>query len=145
MANGSMSHLNGTPGPTTRFTTWFGTYSSANWNQVKGQFAKIKDAFDTKPLTLDCSCKKTYYAYVYPNQPYKIYLCKAFWNAPLTGTDSKGGTLVHELSHFDIIAGTDDWAYGQAAAKNLAITDPAKARNNADNHEYFAENTPALP
>jgi peptidyl-Lys metalloendopeptidase len=145
MANGAVSYLNGTPSATTRFTTWFGTYSSANWSQVKGQFTNIKDAFDTKPLTLDCSCKKSYYAYVYPTKPYKIYLCRAFWNAPLTGTDSKGGTLVHELSHFDIIAGTDDWAYGQSAAKNLALTDPTKARNNADSHEYFAENTPALP
>lgn len=145
MANGAVSYLNGTPSATTRFTTWFGTYSSANWNQVKGQFANIKDAFDNKPLTIDCACKKTYYAYVYPNQPYKIYVCKAFWNAPLTGTDSKGGTLVHEMSHFDVVAGTDDWAYGQSAAKNLALTDPTKARNNADSHEYFAENTPALP
>ncbi|MBL8521384.1 MAG: peptidase M35 [Betaproteobacteria bacterium] len=145
MANGAVSYLNGTPAATTRYTTWFGTFSTANWNQVKGQFAKIKDAFDTKPLTLDCKCKKTYYAYVYPNQPYKIYLCKAFWSAPLSGTDSKGGTLVHELSHFTVIAGTDDWAYGQTAAKSLALSDPTKARNNADSHEYFAENTPALP
>lgn len=30
-----------------------------------------------------------------------------------------------------------------AGAKNLAITDPAKAINNADNHEYFVENTPS--
>ncbi len=144
-ANGAVSYLNGTPSATSRFTTWFGTYSSANWNQIKGQFANIKDAFDNKPLTIDCACKKTYYAYVYPNQPYKIYVCKAFWSAPMTGTDSKGGTLVHEMSHFDVVAGTDDWAYGQTAAKNLALTDPTKARNNADSHEYFAENTPALP
>ena len=26
-----------------------------------------------------------------------IYLCGAFWQAPTTGTDSKGGTLVHEV------------------------------------------------
>ena len=73
------------------------------------------------------------------------YLCRAFWNAPLTGTDSKGGTIVHELSHFNVIAGTDDFAYGQTAAKQLALTNPAQARMNADSHEYFAENTPAQP
>lgn len=144
-SNGAVTYLNGTPAATQRYTTWFGTFSTANWNQVKGQFANIKDAFDTKPLTIDCGCKKTYYAYVFPNQPYKIFVCKAFWNAPLTGTDSKGGTLVHEMSHFTVVAGTDDWAYGQTAAKNLALTDPVKARNNADSHEYFAENTPPLP
>ena len=63
----------------------------------------------------------------------------------LTGTDSKAGTLIHEMSHFTVVAGTDDYVYGQAGAKNLAITNPNNAVNNADNHEYFAENTPALP
>ena len=145
MANGAVSYLNGTPAATQRYTTWFGSYSSANWNEVKGHFVNIKDALDTKPLTLDCACKKSYYAYVFPNQPYKIYVCRAFWTAPLSGTDSKGGTLIHELSHFTVIAGTDDFAYGQTAAKQLAITDPAKARFNADSHEYFAENTPSTP
>jgi len=46
------------------------------------------------------------------------------------------------MMHFTAIAGTDDWAYGQANAKALAISDPIKALNNSDNHEYFAENTP---
>ena len=82
---------------------------------------------------------------MYPTQPYKIYLCRAFWTAPLTGTDSKGGTLIHELSHFNVIAATDDFAYGQTAAKALAISNPQQARDNADSHEYFSENTPVLP
>jgi peptidyl-Lys metalloendopeptidase len=33
--------------------------------------------------------------------------------------------------------------YGQSGAKSLAISDPNKAIDNADSHEYFAENTPA--
>ena len=81
----------------------------------------------------------------YPNQPYKIYVCNAFWSAPMTGTDSKAGTLIHEMSHFNVVAATDDWAYGQTAAKSLASSDPTKALDNADSHEYFAENTPAQP
>jgi peptidyl-Lys metalloendopeptidase len=145
MANGSVSYLNGTPRASTRFTTWFGTYSSANWSVVKSHYVNIKNALDTKPLVFDCSCKQSYYAYVYANQPYKVYLCRAFWSAPLTGTDSKGGTIVHELSHFTVIAGTNDYAYGQTLAKQLAINNPAQARFNADSHEYFAENTPSLP
>ena len=44
-----------------------------------------------------------------------------------------------------MIAGTDDYAYGQTAAKQLAISNAAQARFNADSHEYFAENTPNLP
>jgi peptidyl-Lys metalloendopeptidase len=96
-------------------------------------------------VVLDCSCKQSYYAYVYPTAPYKIYVCNAFWSAPMTGTDSKAGTLIHEMTHFNVVASTDDWAYGKTAAAALAISNPAKALDNADSHEYFAENTPALP
>jgi peptidyl-Lys metalloendopeptidase len=144
MANNSATYLNGTPSGTPRYTTWFGAFSSTGWNTAKTHFAAIKDALDTKPITIDCGCKKTYYAYVYPAQPYKIYVCKAFWSAPMTGTDSKGGTLIHELSHFNAVAGTDDHVYGQSGAKSLALSSPTQALDNADNHEYFAENTPFL-
>jgi peptidyl-Lys metalloendopeptidase len=145
-ATAANNYLAGTPSATQRFTKWFGTYSSANWSQVKGHYANEVTAFNTKPLVLDCSCTDTgTYAYVYPTQPYKIYVCGAFWSAPMTGTDSKGGTLVHEMSHFNVIAGTQDYAYGQTAAASLAKSNPTKARMNADSHEYFAENTPSLP
>ncbi|WP_338761771.1 M35 family metallo-endopeptidase [Massilia sp. METH4] len=143
MANGANTYLAaGTAG--TRYTKWFGTYDASRYATVKSHFTAIKDALDNKPVTVDCSCKESYYAYVYPTQPYKIYVCNAFWSAPLSGTDSKGGTLVHELSHFNVVAGTDDWAYGQSAAASLAKNNPARAVDNADSHEYFGENTPAL-
>lgn len=61
-----------------------------------------------------------------------------------TGTDSRAGTIVHEQSHFTVNGGTDDHVYGQSGAKSLAISNPANAVDNADNHEYFAENNPAL-
>lgn len=32
-----------------------------------------------------------------------------------------------------------------AVMASLALTDPAKALDKANSHEYFAENTPALP
>lgn len=128
-----------------RYTKWFGTASSGNWNKVKANFAAIRDGFENKPVVVDCRCKKQYFAYVYANQPYKIYVCSAFWKAPNIGTDSRAGTLIHEMSHFTVVAGTDDWAYGQSAAANLALTDILKAIDNADSHEYFAENTPVLP
>ena len=144
-ADNAVSYLNGTPGATPRYSTWFGAYSSTNWNTVKANFGAIKNVFDVKPITFDCSCKKNYYAYVYPTRPYKIYLCNAFWSAPMTGTDSKAGTLIHETSHFDVVAATDDVAYGQSAAKSLALTNPSLAVTNADSHEYFAENTPFQP
>jgi peptidyl-Lys metalloendopeptidase len=128
-----------------RYTTWFGIFDTGRYATARSHFGAITGAMDTAAVTFDCKCKKAYYAYVYPNQPYKIYLCKVFWTAPLTGTDSKAGTLIHEMSHFTVVAGTDDFIYGQAGAKNLAITNPNNAVFNADNHEYFAENTPVLP
>lgn len=142
MTNSSVNYLNsGLRG--TRYTKWFGTYDATRYATVKAHFAAIKDGFDNKAVVVDCSCTQSYYAYVYPTQPYKIYVCNAFWSAPMTGTDSKGGTLIHEMSHFNVIAATDDWAYGQSAAASLATSNPAKAVDNADNHEYFGENTPA--
>ncbi len=145
MADDSNAYLtNTTPSGTQRYSTWFGAFSSSGWSTAQTHFVAIKDAFDTKPITVDCSCKKNYYAYVYPAKPYIIYVCSAFWSAPMTGTDSKGGTLIHEMSHFTAVAGTDDHVYGQAGAKNLALTNPTNALDNADSHEYFAENTPFL-
>ncbi|OHX21070.1 M35 family metallo-endopeptidase [Chromobacterium sphagni] len=144
MADEAAAYLNGSPSSTPRYTTWFGKFSQANWATAKSHYVKIKDALDSKPIQLDCSCTDGgTYAYVYPSQPYTVYLCGAFWTAPTKGTDSKGGTLVHELSHFTVVAGTQDHVYGQAGAKNLAKSSPAQALDNADNHEYFAENTPA--
>jgi len=145
-SSSSASYLQGSGSATQRYVKWFGSYTNTRWATARTHFEKARDAFQTQALTLDCSCKKKgTYAYVYPNQPYKIYVCGAFWSAPMTGTDSKAGTLVHEMMHFTLIAGTDDWAYGQSAAAALAISDPDKALNNSDNHEYFAENTPPLP
>jgi len=142
-AASSTTYLNGTPSATARYTTWFGAFTTARWNTAKDHYTKARNAFQTAALTLDCSCKDSgTYAYVYPTQPYKIYVCGAFWSAPMTGTDSKGGTLVHEMMHFNVIASTDDWAYGQSAAQSLAKSNPTKALDNSDNHEYFAENNP---
>jgi peptidyl-Lys metalloendopeptidase len=145
-ASNSVSYLNaGTRGP--RYTTWFGSYNSSRYSTVRSHFASISDAASTKPLAFDCStCPGTdyadAYAYVYSNQPYRVYLCNSFWAAPSTGTDSRAGTIIHELSHFSVVAGTNDYVYGQTGARNLARTNPSRAVRNADNHEYFAENTP---
>jgi len=134
------------PSTSQRYLKWFGKYSSSGWSTAKTHYANEMNAWNTAAITVDCSCTDSgTYAYVYPTQPYKIYVCGAFWSAPMTGTDSKAGTLVHEMSHFNVIAGTNDWAYGQTAAAKLARSNPTKALDNADNHEYFAENNPSLP
>ncbi|MGA4607323.1 M35 family metallo-endopeptidase [Pseudoalteromonas maricaloris] len=144
ITNDSVAYLNShsASNPSTRYQTWFGAATNSRYATVKSNFNAINDAIDNQDLTFDCSCNKSYFAYVYPNQPYKVYLCRAFWSANELGTDSRAGTIVHELSHFNAVAGTDDIVYGQSGAKNLANSNPSQAIQNADSHEYFAENTP---
>jgi peptidyl-Lys metalloendopeptidase len=139
-ASEANSSLNGPAGA--RYTTWFGSYTPSRHDTIQNHFQSISSALDNQTITFDCKCKKKYYAYVYPNRPYEIFLCRVFWTAPMTGTDSKAGTIIHETSHFNVVAGTNDWAYGQSACRNLAITDPDRAVDNADSHEYYAENNP---
>ncbi len=137
------TYLGGTAG--LRYTTWFGLYDATRWSTVQSHFQAMASALDTQTIGIHCAgsvCTDSTYGYVYANSPYTIYVCGAFWSAPATGTDSKAGTLIHELSHFTVVAGTIDWVYGQSGARSLATGDPAKAIDNADNYEYFAENTP---
>jgi peptidyl-Lys metalloendopeptidase len=133
----------GTVGP--RYTTWFGAYTSSRYSTANSHFVAIDNAMDQSAgqVKINCACSGSEYAHVYANRPYEIFVCKAFWPAPARGTDSKAGTLIHEMSHFDVVAGTNDWVYGQTAAKNLAATNPTNALDNADNHEYFGENNPS--
>lgn len=128
-----------------RYTTWFGAYTSSRYATAQQHFVAIDNALDQTggQVTINCGCNDNYYAYVIKNQPYQIFVCNAFWSAPLIGTDSKAGTLIHEMSHFTVVADTDDHAYGQGLAQSLAISNPTLAIDNADSHEYFAENTPA--
>lgn len=122
------------------YKTWFGAYTAIRYSKVLNNWKKIEDAFLTKNITYNCkgpNCKPNWYAYVTPGGKLEVFLCKQFWNAPDTGTDTKYGTLIHEVSHE--VAGTKDHEYGQTDCKNLAQNSPDKAIENADNYEYFAE------
>ncbi|ASJ74435.1 M35 family metallo-endopeptidase [Granulosicoccus antarcticus] len=128
-----------------RYVTWFGEYEEARFTRVLSNFQSIGTALADEQIQYDCSCdERNTYAYVFPSRPYEIYLCPSFRSASLSGTDSRAGTIVHELSHFTVLADTDDNVYSQRGAQSLATTDPEKAIANADSHEYFAENTPEL-
>ena len=134
---------------TPRYNTWFGTYALTNVIIVRKKFANIYTTLSTQSLTFDCACtagSDDTFAYVYPSLHYEINLCPMFWQASITGTDSKAGTLVHELSHFSIVAENTDTegTYGQDACQELARQTPYLAVNNADNFEYFAENNPII-
>jgi len=143
-ADKAFAYLQSHTSATSRYTTWFGAYTTSHHTTVKSHFQKIRGS-DFLSFTYDCFCPKAdTFAYVYPDQFGKIYLCAAFWKAHVTGTDSQAGTLIHESSHFTRNGGTKDHMYGQPGCKSLANTRSGDAIMNADSHEYFAENTPHL-
>lgn len=69
----------------------------------------------------------------------EVFLEAAFFKAPTKGADSQAGSIVHEVVHLSTKRVIKDFAYGVKNAAALATADLAKARSNADNFEYFAE------
>jgi len=132
--------LTTTPGSSnTLYTDWFGTFDQGRYDTVTDHYSDINKVLETETVTYDLSgtgCQPSYYAYTYSGSR-TIWLCSQYLSAPQIGTDCKFGTLIHEWSH--AVSDTDDYAYGETAAGNLANTDPGKAIDNADNHEYFTE------
>jgi peptidyl-Lys metalloendopeptidase len=122
------------------YKTWFGAYTATRYSKVLNNWKKIQDDGFTKDITYNCkgpACKPSWVAYVIAGGKLEVFLCNLFWSRPDTGTDTKYGTLIHEVSHE--AAGTKDYAYGQTNCKNLALNSPDKAIENADNYQYFAE------
>ncbi|KAL1746173.1 hypothetical protein HDZ31DRAFT_73058 [Schizophyllum fasciatum] len=139
----AFDYLNENTSGTDRYTTWFGEYDQGRHDTVLEHFQNLHEG-DFTSFTYNCECtEEGVFAYVNPDDYGHIHLCPVFWQAETTGTDSKGGTLVHETTHFTKNGGTDDIVYGQDGAKDLAKSDPDSAVQNADSHEYFAENNPA--
>jgi peptidyl-Lys metalloendopeptidase len=119
--------------------TWFGTYSTANYNYDVTCFYNIYTTLNSKGINAYCNpagCGANVYAYVYPGDPSQtVYLCGAFWSQPA----ERPNTIVHEMSHFNVIAGTQDYTYGRASCKTLANNNPNQATRNADNVCYFSD------
>ncbi|CAE6430419.1 peptidyl-Lys metalloendopeptidase [Rhizoctonia solani] len=127
-----------------RYISWFGAWDTQRAATVASHYANIVGKASV--ASYDCApanCEPNDYAYVFPDQAFYINLCGAFWQSTGTGTDSQGGTIIHELSHFTVNGGTTDTQYGQEGCLALAKSDPASAIMNADSHQYFAENNPA--
>ena len=122
----------------TDYKLWFGKPSSDRKMTVRACYkAVLKDLKGKIPWERDDNSRyASTFAYTHPGT-LKIWFCPLFWRAPLVGTDSKAGTIIHELTHVERV--TVDHVYGTAGAKSLAVSDPDKAVHNADNYEYFAE------
>lgn len=115
---------------------------NARFDSVKKNWVKMYSVFKSRKIVLtDAEASKkdpSHYAYVYPHDgAYKIFLDNQFWTAKNAGQDSKPGTIIHELAHEEVY--TQDVGYGDANARNFALTKPDDAVNNSDNWEYFAE------
>jgi peptidyl-Lys metalloendopeptidase len=131
-----------------RYKEWFGEYNEERYAKVTSNFERIWDSIANKDIIFNCigepgKCKDTDGGYTYHNKPYEIFLCYSA-RMLMTGTDSKAGMIIHEMSHFDVVVGTDDITYGQSACRKLAVDNPSDAIDNADNYKYFAENDPSL-
>ncbi len=137
------------------FATWFGIYSPARAERVRRNLKAIHRVLDSADLRFYCgdpnepTCKGSTYAYVYSTEPYAVTLCPMFFTMPMLpgGSPSDAvyedgtmeGTLIHEISHFDVVAGTDDSCYSRSDCADMAIDDPTSAMANADSYQYFAE------
>jgi peptidyl-Lys metalloendopeptidase len=122
------------------YKTWFGRYTAPRYNRVLQVYANVFTVAHDYTVTFHCDCdEEDTWAYVYSDQPFNIHICPLFWDSPTIGIDSQAGVLIHETSHFDIVAGTSDYVYGQSSCKKLASKDPGRAIFNADNFEFFAE------
>jgi len=120
------------------YQRWFGTYSAANWNYVSVAYRNINSRlnnFDFNGYCNPAGCGSNVYGYVYPTDTtYTVYMCGLFWSR----ANERVNTIVHEMSHFRPIAGTQDYTYGQANCLSLARQNPNQASRNADNICYMS-------
>ncbi|WP_157288584.1 M35 family metallo-endopeptidase [Uliginosibacterium gangwonense] len=140
--NKAVAWIKANPKGGTLYNTWFGAYTATRFATVKAHFDGIAKEFASQTIRLECDDTSEYssnMAYVQQNDPYHIYIGRGYWGAAATGYDSKAGTLIHESSHFFINGGTEDYVYGLQEGKDLAISSPDNAVQNADNVEHFAE------
>ena len=125
------------------FRKWFGTTSDEAREQIYERIrilTLLNKEYAVGNFRRVVPSRPGLFAFVKPADPSRIFVDKAFVLAPLTGENSRPGTLTHEMSHFVLAGGTKDIAYGIANCKFLARKNPALALANADSFEFFVEN-----
>jgi len=139
----------------TVYERWFGRWDQRRASDVRRSLSAIKAVLDETVLVMHCSrpyengCSGSIYANVWPDNAYNINICNNFFNLPQLSGDKReagfnhvgtmAGTLVHEVSHFNIVAATDDHIYGRGRSIELALESPGLAVRNADSYQYFVE------
>lgn len=133
-----------------RYREWFGAYSAGRYAGVLRGMSRIASALQNNPIGFDCTCdisnRNNTFAFVFKGDPFNMNVCPVFFRVAARGTDSRSGTIIHEISHFTVVADTDDFssALNQSGSRALARNNPSSAVRNANAFEYFAENTPFL-
>lgn len=106
---------------------------------ISGKFLSIYNAMkniNKSNYSIDTSMDEETFAYVDPyDKSHKINVGSLFFSSSNKGIDSKIGTIIHEISHFKNVLGTEDHAYGDDIL-DLNMIDSLK---NADTLERFAE------
>lgn len=124
---------------------WFGVASSQVAGRIKNNL--VASRVYLNGITFRCTNSTEIklgdvYAYVAPNQAFRIVLSAWFFGQGDSGFYSRPGIVIHEMTHFYLTAGTGD-AEGPgdwiAICKQLAFYDPNKAQSTAYNHEFFVE------
>lgn len=131
----------------------FGRFDNKRYKLVHSNFDKILKAVRsiiiykrsddfTKDSMTGISMDDDCYGYINKNGT-QIFLCRPFLEAVMTGTNSRVGVLLHELSH--VYSKTGDMRL-EAALPNerelcieLAKINPEQAVRNADSYEFFLE------
>jgi hypothetical protein len=124
-----------------RFAKWFGTSAPAARKLVYN-LTLLNREYSVGNFRKAVPSRPGLFAFVHPTDPSKIFVDAAFVVAPFLGENSRAGTISHEMSHFKIAGGTQDFVYGVEKCKLLAHNEPGKALFNADNFEFFMENAP---
>ncbi len=142
-------------GDTADYVRWFGAYSDANAEKVRANLKAVVTAIRNGGVTAQCDqvtdagCRGGEYAWVFPNQPYRMYLCPSFFTLPplealqpgsrRSENGTREGTIVHEVSHFVHVADTEDHCYARRECAQMARGDARRAIENADSYQYFTE------
>jgi len=142
-------------GDTPLFETWFGKYSDSNAEIVRRNLKNVVKAIRSGRVTTICAeispsaCDVDMYAFVYDDEPYRVHICPEFFSLPnmarlrpgqlASNFGTRAGTIIHEISHFNSVANTDDNCYARDVCSQMAQDDPGAALQNADSYQYFAE------
>lgn len=141
--------------PNPVYERWFGNYNAKSAEHVRRNLKAIVKTLRTQSVTAHCRnlgedlCDGETYAFVDKDRPYKINLCPNFFEMETmkqltleTATDGNGtraGTLVHEISHFAVVADTRDICYSRRDCSDMALFEPQESLINADSYQYFVE------